>query len=423
MKSFKRQKNVEILCIGTELLLGNILNGNSRWIAEELAALGMPHFRQGVVGDNMERLKEAILECSERCNILITTGGLGPTPDDLTTEAMAEAFGVKLQIIEEVKQDIKEKLTSKGKNYSLNNEKQALVPEGSTVMPNSNGTAPGIIWTPIPGFTIISFPGVPSEMKKMWSQSALPWFKKNVNFQGTIASKLLRFTGITESKLAEDLSDLLHQSNPTIAPYAELGEVKLRVTAKASNSKEVEQLMNPCIKTIRERTKTLCYGSEQDSLASVVIDLLRKKNEKLVIAESCTGGGLGAALTAVPGASDVFLGGVIAYSNDLKQKLLGVNKELLQKHGAVSAQVAEAMAKGAKEKLEADWAIAITGLAGPLGDNNKKPVGLVFCCIANRKFCITKKELFGNYHGRAEIQHLSIVRSLDELRLLLLSGS
>ncbi|WP_320677502.1 competence/damage-inducible protein A [Prochlorococcus sp. MIT 1300] len=423
MKSFKRKKNVEILCIGTELLLGNILNGNSRWIAEELAALGMPHFRQGVVGDNMERLKEAILECSERCNILITTGGLGPTPDDLTTEAMAQAFGVKLQIIEEVKQDIKEKLTSKGKSYSLNNEKQALVPEGSKIMPNSNGTAPGIIWNPIPGFTIISFPGVPSEMKKMWSQSALPWLEKNANLQGTIASKLLRFTGIAESKLAEDLSDLLHQSNPTIAPYAELGEVKLRVTAKASNAEEVEQLMNPCITKIRERTKTLCYGSEQDSLASVVIDLLRKKNEKLVIAESCTGGGLGAALTAVPGASDVFLGGVITYSNDLKQKLLGVNKELLQKHGAVSAQVAEAMAKGVKEKLGADWAIAITGLAGPLGGNNKKPVGLVFCCIANRKFCSTKKELFGNYHGRAGIQHLSIVRSLDELRLLLLSGS
>ena len=380
----------EILCIGTELLLGNITNGNARWLAEELAALGVPHFRQGVVGDNRERLMAQLREAAGRCQLLITTGGLGPTPDDLTTEAIAAAFGAPLVEHAEVWADIQAKMAARGRVASPSNRKQALLPQGAAVLPNPTGTAPGMIWSPrppepgfpiCPGFTVLTFPGVPSELRAMWAATAVPWLRQAGLAQGVFASRMLRFWGVAESSLAESVADLLALENPTVAPYAGAGEVKLRITARAQTPALARALLVPVEAELRQRTGSHCYGADGDSLASVVIDRLRQRGETLAVAESCTGGGLGAALAAVPGASDVFLGGVIAYANGVKQELVAVPADLLARHGAVSEPVARAMAAGVQALTGATWTIAVTGVAGPGGGSAEKPVGTVFMAV------------------------------------------
>ncbi len=418
-----KEKSVEVLCIGTELLLGNILNSNSQWLGEELASLGLPHYRQTVIGDNFYRLKETVIEASHRCRLLITTGGLGPTTDDLTTETIAAAFNTSLEERPKLWLDIKAKLSNKNQTPASLNRKQALFPLSAEIIPNKSGTAPGMIWSPKTGFTVMTFPGVPTELKEMWTQTAIQWIKENIGSKDIFHSKVLRFAGITESKLEEELAALFKNKNPTIAPYASLGEVKLRITAKGENTEEAKQLIIPYEKQIRIQTGEKCYGSDNDSLASVVIDLLRQNKEKLAIAESCTGGGIGAALTAIPGASEVFQGGVIAYSNSLKENLLNVPPQLIEKYGAVSSPVVEAMAKGALKLLQADWSLAISGLAGPGGNTDSKPVGLVHFAIADHFGCTTTKEFFAPRRSRQDIQELSVLKALDQLRLMLLTRS
>jgi nicotinamide-nucleotide amidase len=245
---------VEVLCIGTELLLGNILNGNARWLAEQLAALGIPHYRQEVVGDNRERLIGAVRAAAGRCRVLLTTGGLGPTPDDLTTEAIAAAFGTPLVEHPAVWTDIQAKLSARGRVASASNRRQALLPQGAALLPNPTGTAPGMIWSPagpqpsfplLPGFTVLTFPGVPSELRAMWAATAVPWLRHAALTQGVFASRMLRFWGVAESGLAEQVSDLLALENPTVAPYAGLGEVKLRITARAVDAAGAEALLAP----------------------------------------------------------------------------------------------------------------------------------------------------------------------------------
>ncbi len=418
------QTGVEILCIGTELLLGNILNSNAKWLAEELACLGLPHYRQTVIGDNAIRLKQVVIEAAKRSQILITTGGLGPTPDDLTTATIAEAFNTPLEERKDLWLDIKSKLAVNNQIPSNNNRKQARLPLGAEILPNQLGTAPGMIWSPIEGFTIITFPGVPNELKQMWSKAAVPWLRKYSNLKEIFYSKVLKFTGITESKLAEKAIDLLQSSNPTVAPYASLGEVKLRITVKATNIERAKQLLQPIETELIKRIGiNNFYGSDNDSLASVVLDLLNMKKETLTVAESCTAGGVGAAIAAIPGASKIFVGGVIAYSNSIKQKILGVPIELLEKHGAVSNSVVQAMAQGARARFGADWAIAISGLAGPGGGTKIKPVGLVHIAIAGPEVCESFQKTFGIHKGRVEIQQLSVISALDKLRLLLLAES
>jgi nicotinamide-nucleotide amidase len=410
---------VEVLCIGTELLLGNITNGNARWLAEQLAALGLVHLRQEVVGDNRERLIAAVREASGRCRVLITTGGLGPTPDDLTTEAIAAAFDTPLVEHPEVWADIQAKLSARGRPIVASNRKQALVPEGAQVLPNPTGTAPGMIWTPLPGFTVLTFPGVPSELHAMWQGTAVGWLRDAGLAEGVFASRMLRFWGVGESNLAEQVADLLEQSNPTVAPYAGAGEVKLRLTARAADAAAAEALLAPVEAEIRARTGTLCYGTGDDSLASVVLQRLRARGETLAVAESCTGGGIGAALAAVPGASDVFLGGVIAYANSVKQQLLGVPAADLEAHGAVSDPVACAMAQGARRATGATWAIAVTGIAGPGGGSDAKPVGLVHIAIAGPQGVRSEGVRFGATRGRRWIQTLTTGEALNRLRLQL----
>jgi len=409
----------ELLCIGSELLLGNITNGNARWIAEQLAALGVPHQRQMVVGDNRERLMAEVRQAAGRCRVLITTGGLGPTPDDLTTEAIAAAFETPLVEHPEIWAEIQARLSARGRICSPSNRRQAFLPEGAAVLPNPTGTAPGMIWSPVPGFTVLTFPGVPSEMKAMWQQTAAPWLRQSGLAAGVFASRMLRFWGVSESALAEEMADLLEQANPTVAPYAGAGEVKLRITARAEHQADAEALLLPVEREIRRRTGQSCFGVDEQSLAEVVLQQLRQRGQTVAVAESCTGGGLGAALAAVPGASDVFLGGVIAYANGVKQGLLGVPAELLQAHGAVSDPVAQAMAEGARRVTGADWGLAITGVAGPGGGSDEKPVGLVHLAIAGPDGCSSEGVRFGTSRGRTWIQTLSAGEALNRLRLQL----
>jgi nicotinamide-nucleotide amidase len=417
--------SVEVLCIGTELLLGNILNGNARWLAEQLAALGIPHYRQEVVGDNRERLIEAVRCAAGRCRVLITTGGLGPTPDDLTTEALAAAFGAPLLERPELWADIQAKISGRGRAVAPSNRRQALLPEGAQVLPNPTGTAPGMIWTPSkappgwvlqPGFTLLTFPGVPSELQAMWSATAVPWLRGAGLASGVFASRILRFWGVAESSLAEQVSDLLALENPTVAPYAGAGEVKLRITARATDLLKAEALLAPVEAELRARTGAACYGVDSDSLASVVLQRLRQRGETLAVAESCTGGGIGAALAAVPGASDVFLGGVIAYADEVKRSLLGVADTELERHGAVSDPVATAMAEGVRRVTGSLWSVAVTGIAGPGGGSDEKPVGLVHIAVAGPDGCRSEAVRFGQLRGRSWIQTLTIGEALDRLR-------
>ncbi len=409
----------EILCVGSELLLGNITNGNARWIAEQLASLGVPHQRQMVVGDNRERLMAEVRQAASRCRVLITTGGLGPTPDDLTTEAIAAAFETPLVEHPEVWAEIQARVSARGRTCSPSNRRQAFLPQGAELLSNPTGTAPGMIWSPVPGFTVLTFPGVPSEMKAMWQQTAAPWLRQSGLAAGVFASRMLRFWGVSESALAEDMADLLEQVNPTVAPYAGAGEVKLRITARAEHLAEAEALLEPVEREIRNRTGLSCFGVDEQSLAAVVLDRLRQLGQSVAVAESCTGGGLGAALAAVPGASDVFLGGVIAYANSVKQQVLGVSEALLDTYGAVSDPVAEAMAEGVRRLTGADWALAITGVAGPGGGSEQKPVGLVHIALAGPKGCSSEGLRFGTSRGRAWIQILSAGEALNRLRLQL----
>jgi len=412
---------VEILCIGTELLLGNIVNGNARWLADQLAALGLPHFRQTVVGDNRERLMAEVQAISRRSRVLITTGGLGPTPDDLTTEAIAAAFSTPLEERPEVWDDITAKARSRGREPGAETRRQALLPLGAALLPNATGTAPGMIWSPIEGFTVLTFPGVPSEMRAMWETTAVPWFQRSGLSKGVFSSRLLRFWGIGESKLAEQLHDLLEQANPTVAPYAGRGEVKLRITAHASAEAEALRLLDATEAELRQRTGTLCFGCDDQSLACVVLEQLRQRKQTLAVAESCTGGGLGAELTAIPGSSDVLLGGVIAYSNAVKRNLLGVSAELLEQFGAVSDPVAQAMAEGARRLTGSDWSMAVTGVAGPGGGSTEKPVGLVHIAVAGPDGCVSSPIRLGESRGRDWVRTVSVGEALNRLRLRLMA--
>ena len=423
MAETSQRSGVEILCVGTELLLGNILNGNARWLAEELSALGLPHYRQTVIGDNRERLIAQIQEIVGRSRVLITTGGLGPTPDDLTTEAIAAAFSTPLEERPEVWADITAKSRSRGREPSVETRRQALLPRGAAVLPNPTGTAPGMIWSPVEGFTLLTFPGVPSEMRAMWQQTAAPWLRQSGLSTGAYVSRMLRFWGIGESALAAQVGDLLDQSNPTVAPYAGRGEVKLRITAQAASEAEAQRLVMATEDDLRQRTGQLCFGVDDQSLASVVLAQLRRRGQTLAVAESCTGGGLGAELTAVPGSSDVLLGGVIAYSNAVKSKVLGVPEALLEQVGAVSDPVAEAMAEGVRRLTGSDWSLAITGIAGPGGGTESKPVGLVHLAVAGPDGCESHPIRLGSTRGRDWIRMVSAGEALNRLRLRLMAIS
>ncbi|MES1022574.1 competence/damage-inducible protein A [Gloeocapsa sp. BRSZ] len=413
----------EIICVGTELLLGNILNKNAQYLAQQLANLGIPHYYQTVVGDNVTRLKQVIEVAIARSKILIFTGGLGPTPDDLTTETLADFFGVPLVENPEILEDIARKYAIRGRVMTPSNRKQALIPQGATVLPNPAGTAPGIVWSPTANLHILTFPGVPSEMQRMWQETAVPYLKTLGFGQEIIFSRTLKFWGIAESALAEKVSAYLNLPNPTVAPYASRGEVKLRISAKATSLAAAEELIAPIAQQLQTIGGLNYYGQDDDSLASVVGQLLQQANATLSVAESCTGGGLGQMLTDVSGSSRYFMGGVISYDNQVKVSLLGVDPQALIQEGAVSSTVAAQMAQGVRSRLGTTWGLSITGIAGPDGGSPTKPVGLVYIGLAQANGTVqTFEHRYGQDRSRSLIRHLSACTALDALRRKLLDS-
>ncbi|KPQ35822.1 MAG: nicotinamide mononucleotide deamidase PncC [Phormidesmis priestleyi Ana] len=413
-------RSAEIICVGTELLLGDIVNGNARYLAQQLASLGIAHHYQTVVGDNPLRIQRAVAIACERARLIIFTGGLGPTPDDLTMASLAEFFDAPLVENPAVVVDLEAKFARRGRQLNAASRRQAQLPAEADVLPNPVGTAPGVIWEARPGLLIMTFPGVPHEMKAMWQATAAPYLHNNGWAKGVIHSQTLKFWGIGEETLASKVRPLLDLENPTVAPYAGEGEVKLRISAKAESVAAANALIDPVAREIRKISGNDCYGADDDTLASTVGELLQQKSMTLSVAESCTGGGLGEYITATPGSSRYFWGGIISYDNRVKQGLLGVDARVLERCGAVSAEVATAMAQGVRDRLGTDWGISITGIAGPDGGSPEKPVGLVYIGLASAAGVQTQKHLFGSDRSRDRIRQQSALSALNWLRLQLL---
>ncbi len=370
----------EILSIGTELLLGQITDTNAVYLAQQLAALGIPLFFMDTVGDNRDRLQHTLALACSRSELIICTGGLGPTEDDITAAGIAEAFDAPLAMHGEARTQVEAVFRKRGFQFSEKQLKQAMIPHGALVVPNPVGTAPGFLLEK-DGRIVIALPGPPIEMQPMWEETVAPFLARRSG--AVILSRTLRFCGIGESTLETLLHEIIAaQTNPTVAPYAKLGEVHIRVTARAATPEEAQRLIAPVEAEIRARAASYLYGIDDDTLEMVVGRLLHAQNATLAVAESCTGGLLGGRLTAVAGSSAYFAGGVIAYSNAVKQALLGVSRATLDAHGAVSEPTACAMAEGIMRALGTSVGVSITGIAGPGGGSDEKPVGLVYIGLA-----------------------------------------
>lgn len=370
--------SAEILCIGTEILIGDIVNTNAAYIAKELAGLGVNVYHQSVVGDNPARLKEALDLGFSRADIIITTGGLGPTYDDLSKETIATWFGRELKLHEPSLEAIERYFTKSGRVMTENNKKQAYMPEGCIVFDNPNGTAPGCAIEG-GGKIAIMLPGPPREMKPMFDNHVSPYLARLSGW--TFRSHNLHFYGIGESALEDRLREMMIKgSNPTIAPYAKTGEVMLRVTARAESAEEAEALLSPAVEAITDEVGEYLYGIDVGDLQTAAVQMLLKQGLTVASAESCTGGYISKRLTDVSGCSSVFQYGFVTYSNEAKEKLLGVPHEVLERYSAVSAETAMEMAKGARRVSGADIGIASTGNAGP-GASEGKPVGEVYIAV------------------------------------------
>lgn len=407
----------EILSVGTELLLGQIVDTNAAYIARELAELGIDVYFKQTVGDNPGRIQDAVRLAMSRADAILITGGLGPTEDDLTVEAVAAALGDEMVRRDDVAAHIKRFFETRGRVPPESVYKQALVPRGAQVIPNARGTAPGVHFER-DGHMIFMMPGVPFEMDGMMRDYVLPHLRERTK-DTVIRSVVLRVTGEGESAVEARIKDLMHGTTPTVAPYAKMGEVHLRVTAKGTPDLVAAQLSSG-VAQIRERLGDLIYGTDNATLEDVVAGMLTSRELTIAVAESCTGGLLAQRLTNVPGSSAYFLEGVVAYSNEAKIDGLGVDPGLIEKQGAVSAQVAEAMAEGIRSRARSDLGAAITGVAGPSGGTDDKPVGLVFIALASPRGSMHRRLTFGSEPGRAGIRHLASQAALNLIRLHLL---
>ncbi len=412
---------VELVSVGTELLLGNIVNTNARYLAEKCAMLGLNVYYQTTVGDNEERLSEVIRTALNRSDIVVLNGGLGPTEDDLTKETCAKVMGLPLVKDVHTEERLKEHYRGRKKeDLPDSNWKQALIPEGAAVFDNENGTAPGLA-VEKDGKTAILLPGPPGELYPMVENQVCPYLQ-NKNSE-VILSQMIKICGYGESKVEEMILDLIDsQTNPTLATYAKLKEVHLRVTARAASEEEAKKLLKPVVKEIKKRFGDAVYTTyENETLQDAVVKLLKKHELTVTTAESCTGGLLAGTLVSVPGVSDVFKEGFVTYSNKAKRRLLDVSKSTLKKYGAVSPQTAKEMAKGGVFATDADVCIAITGLAGPDGATPEKPVGLVYiACYMNDKVQVEEFRFKGN---RQKVREQSVVQALDLLRRSILAFS
>ncbi len=406
----------EIIAVGTELLLGNIANTNAQYLSQKLADLGIDVYYHVAVGDNLQRLSNTIKEGLLRSDLIITSGGLGPTVDDLTKEGVADALGLRLLPDEATIRKIEGMFKAMGRTMTENNVKQGYIPEGATILENDNGTAPGVL-VEKDGKTVIMLPGPPKELYPMFEDKVLPFLRTKVN--STIRSRMLRVIGVGESSAEDMLKEIFNtQTNPTIAPYAKDGEVHLRITAKADTAEEADFMIDGMEVRVREILGENIYGYDEETLEEVVVKLLQQKNMTLALAESCTGGLVANRITDVPGASENLMYGVVSYSNEAKMKLLGVKEETLKEYGAVSSQTAEQMAGGVRRILNTDIGVSITGIAGPGGGSKEKPVGLCYIGIAlGESVEVHKLNFTGN---RKRIKWNTSSRALDLLRRMLL---
>lgn len=411
---------VELVSVGTELLLGNIVNTNTQFLAEKCALLGLSMYHQVVVGDNHDRLAEVIRTALDRSDIVILTGGLGPTEDDMTKEVCAEVMGFPLVEDSHTRERIVEYFrNSIYKEIPANNWKQTIVPEGAVVLDNDNGTAPGLILEK-DGKTAILLPGPPAELYPLFMKKVYPYLQKLQ--PDVIRSQMIKICGMGESQVEDKILDLIdRQTNPTIATYAKTGEVHLRVTAKAKNEDEAKKLLKPVVREIKNRFGDYIYSTkENETLEMAVVKLLDKYELTVTTAESCTGGLLAGRIVNVPGASDVFREGFITYSNKAKRKILDVGKGTLKKYGAVSEQTAKEMATGGVFATDADACVAVTGIAGPDGGTDEKPVGLVY--IATYMKDRVSVEHYQFKGDRAKVREQSVVKALDLLRRSILEN-
>jgi len=392
-------KTAEILCVGTELLMGNIVNTNAAVISSELSGAGIDIYHQSVIGDNPERLKDAAELALSRSDILITTGGLGPTYDDLTKETVAKLLGVELYLDTESWESIKQYFASMNRELTENNKKQAMLPVGCTVFPNPNGTAPGFAIEK-DGKTVIMLPGPPREMKPMLLNYAIPYLSRKS--KDCLVSRNLYFFGIGEAVLEQRLKSLMESSrNPTVAPYAKTGEVMLRLTARVEKGSDASYLLDPVQKEIEAVAGEYLYGVDCSDLQTAAVRALSNARLTVSCAESCTGGLVAERITRVSGSSKVFRGGIVSYDNSAKISVLGVKPETIERFGAVSAETALEMAQCAAKLFRSDIAVSVTGNAGPQGSEDK-PVGLVYIGICSP--------------GYSDVITLNVKRRDDDIR-------
>ncbi len=408
----------ELIAVGTELLLGGIANTDAQMLSRELSALGVNVYYHTVVGDNPDRLRAAVEIAKSRADVIITTGGLGPTCDDLTKTVLAGCFGKKLVYDREAAERLEVYFRRIGRPITENNYQQAYLPEGCVPFQNDWGTAPGCAFE-AGGVHVIMLPGPPGECGPMFRACGIPYLRRLAD--GAICSRSLRIFGLGEAQVEARLRERMNaMRNPTLAPYAKTGEVELRLTAKAPTEEEARALIAPAEEELRGMFGPLVYGVDGDSLESVVMALLKERGMTLGTAESCTGGLCAKRMTDLPGSSAVFKGGVVSYTNAVKQGVLGVPGELLERYGAVSRPVAAAMAEGARRVLGCDLALAFTGVAGPDSDDRGNEVGLVYVALAAPDGTAVAELHNGPTRGRAGVRHISASHGFDMARRWLL---
>ena len=406
---------VELLAVGTELLLGNTVNSDAQMLSRELSALGLNVYYHSVVGDNPERLRRSVELARSRADVLITTGGLGPTCDDLTKKVVAQAYGLELEYHPECAAAIRDFFARSGRAMTENNLQQAWLPQGCTILENRWGTAPGCAFQSGAHY-VVMLPGPPRECIPMFREEAAPWLARLR--EGVICSRTLRVFGRGESQVESLLRGRMNAlTNPTLAPYAKEGEMELRVTAKADSPAAAQALIAPVEQEVRALLGELIYGTGEDTLERVVLEGMKARGLTLGTAESCTGGLIAKRLTDLPGSSAVFRGGVVSYTNQVKAQVLGVPRQLLEEQGAVCADVARAMAQGARRVLGCDAAVSATGVAGPDSDERGNPVGLVYVALAAPEGCwVRKLSLAGASDRRDRVRIMAANHALDMVR-------
>ncbi len=409
----------ELIAVGTELLLGNIANTDAQIISEGLTTLGINVHYHTVVGDNPQRLRDALEIARRRADIIITTGGLGPTYDDLTKQTICAAFGRELELHQDILDTIRSWFETKmGRKMTENNVQQAMLPVNCTVFDNPVGTAPGCAFEE-GGVHVLMLPGPPFECRYLFEHRALPYLEKLMD--GVIVSHEIRIFGMGESAVEQALHEPMTQlANPTLAPYAKTNECMVRATAKAATREEAEAMLLPLVEQVKELLGDVVYGVDVESLEEVVSALLRERGLTLSAAESCTGGLIAKRMTDLPGASKVFRGGVVSYTNGVKAGVLGVPEALLEEHGAVSEPVARAMAEGCRRVCGSDLAVSVTGVAGPDRDDRGNEVGTVYIALAAPEGAICKKLSCGRGRGRDRVRTSAAQSAFDLVRRYLL---